>query len=170
MPDFNRGIKAGAVSGLIFGIISPFFTLLASYNSSTYDLSYSYIVPTFVTGIIFYPILGSFFGLIFAGLYEKLMGDISTVKGVVLSTFFWVIISLFPTLLISSFTRSYGMLNIQIIVTLIGFTLYGFVFGMVYDRFKPTPIPEPMEIRRCTNCGRVIPNDSRICPYCGKKF
>jgi hypothetical protein len=24
--------------------------------------------------------------------------------------------------------------------------------------------------RRCPNCGRVIPNDARICPYCGKKF
>jgi hypothetical protein len=24
--------------------------------------------------------------------------------------------------------------------------------------------------RRCPNCGRVIPNDARVCPYCGKKF
>ena len=24
--------------------------------------------------------------------------------------------------------------------------------------------------RRCPNCGRNIPFDSRICPYCGKKF
>lgn len=24
--------------------------------------------------------------------------------------------------------------------------------------------------RRCPNCGRYIPFDSRICPYCGKKF
>jgi hypothetical protein len=24
--------------------------------------------------------------------------------------------------------------------------------------------------RRCPNCGRDIPFDSRICPYCGKKF
>jgi len=24
--------------------------------------------------------------------------------------------------------------------------------------------------RRCPGCGRVIPMDARICPYCGKKF
>jgi len=24
--------------------------------------------------------------------------------------------------------------------------------------------------RRCPNCGRVIPMDARVCPYCGKKF
>ena len=24
--------------------------------------------------------------------------------------------------------------------------------------------------RRCPNCGRVIPDDARACPYCSKKF
>lgn len=24
--------------------------------------------------------------------------------------------------------------------------------------------------RRCPNCGRVIPDDARVCPYCSKKF
>ncbi len=24
--------------------------------------------------------------------------------------------------------------------------------------------------RRCPSCGRVIPNDARVCPYCEKKF
>lgn len=24
--------------------------------------------------------------------------------------------------------------------------------------------------RRCPNCGRVIPMDANICPYCGKEF
>ncbi len=24
--------------------------------------------------------------------------------------------------------------------------------------------------RRCPACGRVIPMDARVCPYCGKKF
>jgi len=27
-----------------------------------------------------------------------------------------------------------------------------------------------VEERKCPNCGRVIPNDAFICPYCGKKF
>jgi len=24
--------------------------------------------------------------------------------------------------------------------------------------------------RRCTSCGRIIPEDARYCPYCPKKF
>lgn len=24
--------------------------------------------------------------------------------------------------------------------------------------------------RRCPECGRIIPNDAKMCPYCGKKF
>jgi len=24
--------------------------------------------------------------------------------------------------------------------------------------------------RRCPNCGRIIPDDARVCPYCSKKF
>jgi hypothetical protein len=35
-------------------------------------------------------------------------------------------------------------------------------------------VPQQMEQtssnRRCPNCGRVIPMDARVCPYCGKKF
>ena len=26
------------------------------------------------------------------------------------------------------------------------------------------------QIRYCTNCGKEIPLDSRVCPYCGKEF
>ena len=26
------------------------------------------------------------------------------------------------------------------------------------------------EDRRCPNCGRIIPFDSILCPYCGKRF
>jgi len=29
---------------------------------------------------------------------------------------------------------------------------------------------QPSSDRRCPNCGRVIPIDARVCPYCGKKF
>lgn len=29
---------------------------------------------------------------------------------------------------------------------------------------------ESISQRRCLNCGRVIPEDAKICPYCGKRF
>ena len=32
------------------------------------------------------------------------------------------------------------------------------------------PVTSKKSDRRCPNCGRVIPEDSEICPYCGKKF
>jgi len=34
-----------------------------------------------------------------------------------------------------------------------------------------TPPPPPTSTeRRCPSCGRAIPNDARVCPYCGKNF
>ena len=39
---------------------------------------------------------------------------------------------------------------------------------------KPSPPTETHSKtkpdRRCPECGRVIPEDAKICPYCGKKF
>ena len=29
---------------------------------------------------------------------------------------------------------------------------------------------KPTRDRRCPNCGRIIPFDSVVCPYCGKRF
>ena len=37
------------------------------------------------------------------------------------------------------------------------------------DNLMTTEKKEKSE-RRCTNCGRIIPEDAQICPYCGKKF
>ena len=35
----------------------------------------------------------------------------------------------------------------------------------------PPPPPEaPRQKRYCTNCGREIPFDANVCPYCGKDF
>jgi RNA polymerase subunit RPABC4/transcription elongation factor Spt4/uncharacterized membrane protein len=49
-----------------------------------------------------------------------------------------------------------------------------------YKTDVSTPSPpviiraEPKEIlkpdRRCPECGRIIPDDTKMCPYCGKKF
>jgi len=35
----------------------------------------------------------------------------------------------------------------------------------------PSTTPDPQQnIRRCVNCGRVIPVDAHVCPYCAKIF
>ena len=55
---------------------------------------------------------------------------------------------------------------------LIGFILM--IIGLVIpeDEKKTvvTSSKEPEEKRFCPNCGRGIPFDANICPYCGKKF
>jgi len=42
----------------------------------------------------------------------------------------------------------------------------------IRDEQKTSAYPryEPSQGRRCTNCGRPIPFDAILCPYCGKKF
>lgn len=32
------------------------------------------------------------------------------------------------------------------------------------------PVNASKSNRRCTNCGRIIPEDAHVCPYCGKQF
>jgi uncharacterized protein DUF4234/zinc ribbon protein len=35
---------------------------------------------------------------------------------------------------------------------------------------KAASISKGKSDRRCANCGRLIPEDARVCPYCGKNF
>ena len=55
-----------------------------------------------------------------------------------------------------------------IIVLLIG------IIGIIIWLIIRPPIggakKEETPERRCPACGRVIPMDARVCPYCGKKF
>ena len=61
------------------------------------------------------------------------------------------------------------------------FVIIGFIIllvGVFYARTSTYDVPRHIKIvdkkrnddRRCPNCGRVIPLDARICPYCSKKF
>ena len=35
---------------------------------------------------------------------------------------------------------------------------------------KPNTSAATSSDRRCPSCGRIIPDDARVCPYCGKNF
>lgn len=62
--------------------------------------------------------------------------------------------------------------------------LVPFPIGLIIWLIVRPPIPAPQTTinqtiqtgtqqsseRRCPGCGRVIPNDAQVCPYCGKKF
>lgn len=38
------------------------------------------------------------------------------------------------------------------------------------EDYTPKNKEKKESLRRCPECGRVIPEDANICPYCGKKF
>ena len=49
--------------------------------------------------------------------------------------------------------------------------------GGFYSRTAPRLVPQKIDIisdrksdRYCPNCGRAIPFDANICPYCGSNF
>ena len=46
------------------------------------------------------------------------------------------------------------------------------IIGLIIWLVVRPPIggKKPESERRCPNCGRPIPMDARICPYCSKKF
>ena len=49
--------------------------------------------------------------------------------------------------------------------------LVGFIGLIIWLIIRPPIGGEKKEPdRRCPNCGRIIPFDAKICPYCGKKF
>ena len=55
-----------------------------------------------------------------------------------------------------------------IIVILLG--LIGIIIWLI---LRPPIGGVPKQVssdRRCPNCGRVIPEDAKLCPYCSKKF
>jgi hypothetical protein len=54
----------------------------------------------------------------------------------------------------------------------------GLIGLIIYIVIRPSDEKDPFNFnnkeskpdRRCTNCGRPIPMDAKICPYCAKKF
>jgi len=49
------------------------------------------------------------------------------------------------------------------------------IIGVIFWLLVRPPLPEPKVIkeypdRMCPNCGRTIPFDARICPFCKKDF
>jgi hypothetical protein len=73
--------------------------------------------------------------------------------------------------LFTFFTLGFGIVCTWPLL-LIGFIL--FIFGIVIPEektkiFQPE-LKESEKKRYCPNCGRQIPFDALVCPYCAKKF
>jgi len=59
--------------------------------------------------------------------------------------------------------------NISILIIIVSFIM------MLYGVFTENKDKQKTEIKKsndrfCPSCGRIIPFDANVCPYCGKKF
>jgi len=171
MADYERGFKAGIIGGLIYSVFSPMFSYISYSSTAYYGSSYSSFVlfASIISGILLGFIGGLIFGFIFAAAYEKIPGTSAVVKSIILSIFFWLALSFsFNLILMTLGSESTGT---SLSVALVSYLLFGYFIGMVWERIKPTEkFTRTETIRRCTNCGRVIPQDSKLCAYCGKRF
>lgn len=73
-----------------------------------------------------------------------------------------------------------GVIGIVLVILLIAYLLGGKKTVIHTHQSVPvappvviheeTPREEPKSDRRCPSCGRIIPLDAKLCPYCGKQF
>lgn len=163
MLDFIRGAKAGAISGIIFGIVTTIFL-----NSSNY---YYFNFFSFLMNIVFasicFAIICMLFGLLFIRIYAKIPGDNVLSKSIILSILSWVSIFLLFAMFASTNSSRY-MLNVyqSLVYFLIIFVIFGISYALIFERLKPTFVPSRITSITCLNCGKVIQHDYKQCPYC----
>ncbi len=104
MADFKRGIKAGVAAAAVYLIISVILAAIGHrfwYLSDFIDaaglgiplwlMDPSFVITLILTNIVPYVVRGIVFGAVFAALYNFLPGTTSVKKGVVLSSFLWIV-------------------------------------------------------------------------------
>ena len=103
MADFKRGIKAGVATVGIYIVISVILeltgfsdqflaiTMAAGLGIHLELMDPSFVITLILTNIVPYVLRGIVFGAVFAALYNFLPGTRSIVKGVVLSSFLWIV-------------------------------------------------------------------------------
>ena len=58
----------------------------------------------------------------------------------------------------------------SLFLSFLGLIIVIIVWLVIRPPIGGEPKKESSTERRCPNCGRVIPDDARACPYCSKKF
>jgi len=103
MADFKRGIKAGVAAAAVYFVISvlfevtgfsqqfPSLTMAAGFRTSLDLTDPSFGITLILVDIIPRVVRGIVFGAVFAALYNFLPGVTSIVKGVLLSSFLWIV-------------------------------------------------------------------------------
>lgn len=158
MSKASNGIKAGAIAGVVYGIISAVFALisLTMYKNQIINALQSYVNANSVLSshgftaqslyrveliagpaveVVLGIIVGLILGLIFSYISHRLPGSSNVVKGVILGIFLWLILGVLMEL---ANLKEYGSLyyELAVIGSLIAAVAYGVVLGKLYTRFE----------------------------------
>jgi hypothetical protein len=169
MADFKRGIKAGVAVAAIYLIISVIFEvtgfsdqfgitmaagLRISFGLTDFPFVIYSILPLIVRGIVF--------GAVFAALYNYLPGGTSIVKGVVLSSFLWIVTVIqviyttpgwpwTPNGISGSGTYYSGTVSLSSVglalAGIISALVFGTLVGAIWNRLKAKKVTEEREGR-----------------------
>ena len=167
MADFRRGIKAGIVTGIIYMVISAILGAIYQNN----PLSVPHFIlgtgltplfsltaltdPSFVISLLFqYVVRGIVFGAVFAALYNFLPSTTSVKKGVVLSSFLWILgvagliyetpgwpTDGFQTSVVAGVTVSLSSVGLAL-AGIISALVFGALTGFLWDRFRGEKLAE----------------------------
>ena len=152
MVEYIRGLKAGFVSGLIFGIINAIlgaFIYWFNLESIPGEMSKGLInvgihtLYSLIPGKIIFGIIGGIiFGLIFAVFYSKIPGTKPIVNGITTAIIYWFIFSLIMGYFFQGYylPATYGITHIaDLIIGLVMFLFWSFLLVKLWDKFgKPT--------------------------------
>ena len=131
-----------------------YYIVIFNSNSQNATVSYSY------TETLFEEISESFIEL----------GEICAGTFCLIIVVFDLIISLIIAIWIYKDAKERGKnctawAIVGFVLSIIGLIIWLLVRPSIKDVAESKPTD-----RRCPNCGRVIPMDARVCPYCSKKF
>jgi hypothetical protein len=169
LADFKRGIKAGVAAAAVYLIISVIFEVTGFSDQfgiiMAAGLRISFGLTDFpfaIYSILPYIVRGSIFGAVFAALYSFLPGTISIVKGVVLSSFLWIVavIQVIYTTpgwpwhadgFSGSGTYYSGMISLSSVglalAGIISALVFGMLVGAIWNRLKAKKVTQEREGR-----------------------
>jgi hypothetical protein len=169
MADFKRGIKAGVAVVAIYLVISVIFevtgfsdqfgaiTMAAGLGIHLELMDPSFVITLILTNIVPYVLRGIIFGAVFAALYNFLPGTASVKRGVVLSSFLWIIAviqAIYTTPgwawhadgFSGSGTYYSGMISLSSVglalAGIISALVFGALTGFLWDRFRGKELTE----------------------------
>jgi len=167
LADFRRGIKAGIVTGIIYMVISAILGAIYQNN----PLSVPHFIlgtgltplfsltaltdPSFVISLLFqYVVRGIVFGAVFAALYNFLPSTTSVKKGVVLSSFLWILgvagliyetpgwpTDGFQTSVVAGVTVSLSSVGLAL-AGIISALVFGALVGSIWNRLRAKKVTE----------------------------